>query len=255
METNQAFSLAGQNILVTGASSGIGRACAIACANMGARVILSGRNADALDATRAMMISPELHYVAPLDLASLELIQPTMLELVQATGPLNGIAHCAGMHITRPLRILSAQNISDVVNINVTSGIMLAKAFRHKQVSTRPASIVFLSSITGLVGQPAIVPYAISKGALLAATKSLAIELAPEKIRVNSVLPGVVHTPMSDEWFEKLNTEQIDVIKSAHPLGLGKPEDVANAVVYLLSPAASWITGTNLIIDGGYTAI
>ena len=112
-----------------------------------------------------------------------------------------------------------------------------------------------MSSVVAVVGQPAIVPYAISKGALLAATRSLAIELAPEQIRVNAVLPGVINTPMSDRLFDQMGDAQVNGVKAAHPLGLGEPSDVANAIAYLLSPAASWITGTHLVVDGGYTAI
>ncbi len=254
MEMNQAFSLSGQNILITGASSGIGRACAVTCASLGARLILLGRNTDALEETRRML-RPDQHVIISFDLNNLDLIQSTLQEIAQSVGPLHGVAHCAGVHMAKPLRMLSAKNIDDIIKINVTTGMLLAKAFCHKLVSARPASMVFMSSVVGMVGQPAIVPYAISKGALIAAVKSLAIELAPEKIRVNAVLPGVINTPMSDRLFEKMGPEQIDDIKAAHPLGLGEPSDVANAVAYLLSPAARWITGTNLVVDGGYTAL
>jgi len=185
MVTNQAFSLSGQNILVTGASSGIGRACAITCASLGARVVLLGRNIPALEETFKMM-HPNQHVVIPFDLMELELIKEMLQGIVQSVGPLNGIAHCAGVNMTRPLRMLSAENINEIIKINVTTGMLLAKAFCNKLVSTRPASLVFMSSVVAFVGQSAIVPYAISKGALVAATKSLAIELASEQIRVNA---------------------------------------------------------------------
>ncbi len=254
MKMNRAFSLSGQTILVTGASSGIGRACAVTCASMGARVILLGRNVAALEETKTMM-SINDHVISPLDLMLFDSIPAKLQEIAQSFGPLSGLAHCAGIHMTRPLRMLSADNIADIIKMNVTTGILLAKAFRHQLVCSKPASVVFMSSVVGLVGQAAITPYAMSKGALLAATKSLAIELAPEEIRVNAVLPGVINTPMSEQLFEKMGQTQIDEIKAAHPLGLGEPDDVANAVAYLLSPAARWITGTHLIVDGGYTAI
>ena len=254
MGMNNAFSLAGQTILITGASSGIGRACAITCSGLGARLVLMGRNVGALEETLSMM-HPCQHVITPFDLLELHLIQNTLQELTQSVGLLNGLVHCAGAHMMRPLRMLTAENINDMMTINVTTGILLAKAFRHKLVSVKPASLVFMSSVVAQVGQPAIVPYALSKGALVAATKSLAIELAPEQIRVNTVLPGVIDTPMTDKLFEKMGQDQIDGIKKAHPLGLGKPSDVANAVAYLLSPASAWVTGSNLIVDGGYTAI
>ena len=213
-----------------------------------------GRNIAGIEETLTMM-RPNQHVVIPFDLMALDLIQTTLQGIAQSIGQLNGIAHCAGVNMTRPLRILSVENITDIININVTTGMILAKAFRNKQVSVRPASLVFMSSVLAVVGQSATVPYAISKGALVAATKSLAIELAPEQIRVNAVLPGVVKTPMSDRFFETMGQTQAEKIKAAHPLVLGEPSDFANAVAYLISPAASWITGTNLFVDGGYTAM
>jgi NAD(P)-dependent dehydrogenase (short-subunit alcohol dehydrogenase family) len=116
------------------------------------------------------------------------------------------------------------------------------------------ASIVFVSSIVGLFGQPGKSAYSASKGALIAASKCLALELASRKIRVNTVLPALVETDMSNKILEGMNEESKNNILKMHPLGFGKPEDVANAIAFLLSSASSWITGVEFVIDGGYSA-
>ncbi len=248
------FLLQGKLILVTGASSGIGRATAILCATLGAKVILLGRNKAMLEETLAAMQVND-HALVQFDLLNFDGLAEKMQAITSTYGLLTGVAHCAGIHMTKPLRMLNAGNIDDMVRANVTTGILLAKALRLKSISSRPASIVFLSSVVANVGQAAIVPYALTKGALVAAVKSLAIELAPEGIMINAVLPGVIDTPMTKKLFEKMGEAKIQAVKEAHALGLGTPHDVACSIVFLLSPAARWITGSCLTVDGGYTAI
>jgi NAD(P)-dependent dehydrogenase (short-subunit alcohol dehydrogenase family) len=123
-----------------------------------------------------------------------------------------------------------------------------------KYLDENGASFVFISSVMGILGQSGKVAYSSSKGALISGAKAMALELAKKKIRVNCILPGVVETEMSNEMFQKLSEESKKSILEMHPLGLGKPEDIANACAFLLSDASGWITGTNLLVDGGYSA-
>ncbi len=250
----QLVNLQNKTILIAGASHGIGRATAELLAALGARIVLVARNQDVLHEV-INSLPGRGHVACPFDLTQLNEIGAFVNQISVEHGLLDGLVHAAGIHMARPLRLLSAENLEDIFRVNVTAGIMLAKEFRQKTVSRRPASIVFISSVVALVGQPAVSPYAMSKGAICAATKSLAAELAPEQIRVNAVLPGVVMTAMTEGLFAKMGEEQIDLIKKAHPLGLGEPIDVANMIAFLLSDAAKWVTGTDMIVDGGYTAI
>ena len=140
-------------------------------------------------------------------------------------------------------------------SVNVIAGFELAKIIsKKKYLYKNGASFVFISSVMGILGQLGKIGYCSSKGSLISGVKAMALELASKKIRVNCILPGVVETEMSNEMFQKLSEESKKNIVDMHPLGLGKPEDIAYACVYLLSDSARWVTGTNLIIDGGYSA-
>ena len=177
-----------------------------------------------------------------------------MAELAGKHGRLDGVVHSAGMDDRAPLKIVSAGQMEALWRINVSAGLWLAKGFRQRQVNNGGGSIVFLSSAAGLVGQPAHSVYSASKGAVVAMARSLAVELAREHIRVNCIAPGAVKTEMFGEFSKTLSEEQRAAIEREHPLGLGEPMDIAHAAAFLLAPSARWITGTTLVVDGGYTA-
>lgn len=153
-----------------------------------------------------------------------------------------------------PLKIASSEMVAELFALNVTTALMLAKGFRVRNVHAPDASMVFLSSAVGVVGQKGVGAYSASKGAIVSLTKSLALELAAEDIRVNCVLPGVVRTPMTDSLAEAIGEEAFSEVKAMHPLGLGQPEDVAEPIGFLLGAGSRWITGSALSVDGGYTA-
>ncbi len=250
---NNPFSLSGKNILITGASSGIGRQCAITASALGAQVILLGRSSERLQETADLLSSNQYKLLA-IDITAYE--ETTLgLEKLLDTLKIDGIIHAAGISTTLPLRNITPEKLHPFFETNVFAALNITKLVtKTKFANPNGMSIVFIASVMGIVGELGKTTYSLTKGALVAGAKSLALELAHKKIRVNCVLPGVVESPMSASAVYAQDAASYDKIKSYHPIGLGKPEDVANACVFLLSDGSRWITGTNLIVDGGYTA-
>ena len=242
-----------RRVLVTGASSGIGRETAILLSQLGARVMLVSRNQSGLEETKSLLAGSG-HRVEPYDLRSLDDIPCWMKRMSHEFGTLSGLVHCAGLQMTLPVRQVTAAKVTKVMEINVMAAVMLAKGIRQRGVFAPPGSIVFLSSVMGLVGSAGRSVYSSTKSALIGLTKSLAVELAHEGMRVNCVAPAFVATAMFQELKDHLTDEQFAKIESAHPLGIGTVRDVANAVAFLLADTGRWITGTTLVVDGGYTA-
>lgn len=248
------FRLDDKIVIVTGASSGIGRQCAISCSEMGARVVLLGRDTERLNATHAAMKTSEKHLPVSVDLTDYEKVQEIVGKIVSETGKISGLINCAGISTTLPFHMSKPEKMDQFFHVNVHSAFNLTRIVtRQSNISEDGASIVFISSVMGVVGENGKTLYSMTKGALIAGARSLAIELAPRNIRVNCISPGVVETPMSKNAAYSRSEESVNKIKEMHPLGLGHPVDVAYACIYLLSDASRWVTGTNLVTDGGYT--
>lgn len=250
------FSLAGKNILVTGASSGIGRETAIQCSRSGARVIIFGRNEERLEETLSMMEQPGIHRKVLLDLTEFDAVEATIKELSNECGRFHGLVNAAGISTTLPLKMTKPDKLEHYFRVNVTSALYLSGLFSKKGIADdNGASIILLASVMGMAGTVGKTIYSATKGALISAARSMAVELAPRKIRVNTISPGVVVTPMTDNAIYNRDEESRQQMVNLHPLGLGTPVDIANACIYMLSDASRWITGTNLVVDGGYTAV
>lgn len=245
--------LAGRTILVTGASSGLGRAAAVALAGSGARLILTGRDPARLEESLARVGGGDHVAVA----ASLEDADP-VAELVKSIasthGELSGILHCAGAELVRPMRMTKRAHIDMAFGAALYAALGIARAASQKGVVSDGASLVFMSSVASLRGTPGMVAYSAAKAAVDGMVRSLACELAPRAIRVNSIAAGAVATEMHQRLGSTLSDEGMADYERRHLLGFGRPADVANAALFLLSDASSWITGTAMIVDGGYAA-
>lgn len=248
------FTLEGKTIVVTGASSGIGRQCAIDCSMMGARMVLIARNESRLAETISLM-NGDGHLSIVLDLTDFSRLKDHVKDIVGKVGPIDGLINCAGISTTLPLKLMDAQKMDKHFHSNVFSAIELTRHFcQMGNVSKNGASIVFLSSIMALAGENGKSLYSMTKGALLSATRSLACEYARRNIRFNAVSPGAILTPINQDLPHMKNSEARAALESKHLLGLGKTTDISNACIYLLSDASRWVTGQNLVVDGGYTA-
>lgn len=249
--------LTGRRILVTGASddSDIGRALCVTLADLGARLVLTGRRTDALERTRALLDDPGRHQVAPFDLTDLDAVPGWMKELADAGGPLDGLVHSASVQGYSVLRQVTAAQFERYFALNVGAALMLARGFHQKTVAAPDGgAIVFVGSVAGLRGQKGRSLYAASKAALVSVAQSLALELAGRRIRVNVIAPAVVLGAKAEQQFAMLPAEQKAVLDAAHPLGYGTPQDVADAAAYLLAGSGRWITGVTLPLDGGFSA-
>jgi NAD(P)-dependent dehydrogenase (short-subunit alcohol dehydrogenase family) len=244
------FSLSGKTILVTGASSGIGRTTAIECSRLGATLVITGRNEERLNETFSQLEGKN-HIQIVADFSKTEII-PAFVEQIPL---LDGCVNNAGIVKTLLVQFITEEAFDGLMQVNTYAPILLTQLLVKKKKFNKNASIVFTSSVSGVyVGASGNSMYSASKGAINGFSMSAAMELAPKKIRVNTVCAGMITTRLLDEGI--ISQEQLEEDLKFYPLKrYGQPEDVAFGIIYLLSDASSWITGTNLLIDGGITLL
>jgi NAD(P)-dependent dehydrogenase (short-subunit alcohol dehydrogenase family) len=247
------FSLESKNIIVTGASSGIGQQVAIVCSRMGAKIALIGRNLERLEVTKSQL-EGEGHLLFCYDLTDFEHQKELIINIVDKMGPVDGLVNCAGISTTMPFKLLSPEKLDEFFKTNVYASIEITRQVLNiKNVNKQGASVIFLASVMGCVGENAKSLYSMTKGALISGCRSLAIEFAPKKIRLNVISPGLIETAINRNQPYLSDPEKRKQTEAMYPLGLGETNDIANTCVYLLSDASRWVTGQNLIVDGGYT--
>lgn len=246
------FSLKNKTILITGASSGIGEASAIECDKHGANLLLLGRDEKRLNKTLSKL-SNKGHRKLSLDLTDFENLANDLNIFLEDIHDIDGVINSAGITSTLPFKIFKPNQLEKILNINVTASFFLTKLLLPK-LNKKGASIIFISSVMANVGEKAKTMYSISKGAVSAGSRSLALEYSSRNIRVNTIAPGIVNTPMTKNSTYNQNKELLSKTLEKYPLGFGEPSDVANACVFLISDASKWITGSEIVIDGGYSA-
>ena len=244
------FSIEGKTILVTGAASGMGKATAIACAKMGAHVVAADYNTAGMAQTIGEL-DGEGHEQFTINLAE----ESTWGDLIMNTPVLDGIANCAGIANMNPFMFVNREEFDKVFNINFFGPVLLTKSLIKAKKLNKCGSIVFVASMDGTkIVHAGNSVYSASKSALMGISRNMAIDLAPKKIRVNCVLPGTTDTPLIRTG--NVTEESLAEVAKTFPLKrFGTPEDMAYGIIYLLSDASSFVTGTELTIDGGYTIL
>lgn len=243
------FSLEGKTILVTGASSGIGKETAISCSKMGAQVIITARNEERLQET-FNALEGEGHSQIICDLTKSDELELLLNHIEK----IDGVVLCAGRGLCLPVLFSTREKYDEIYNVNFFSPVETLRQLVKKKKMSRTSSVVIMISIGG-VGRfsPGNAIYGSSKAALKSMVQFFAIELAPKKIRVNGICPGMVETPLIHRG--TITQEQLDEDRNKYPLKrYGQPIDIANGAIYLLSDASSWLTGQSIVIDGGLTA-
>ena len=244
------FTLEGKTILVTGASSGIGRGIAVECSKMGAKLVITGRNIIRLEET-LKSLEGEGHVMIVADIAS----QDGIDKVVEQTPRINGCALCAGIAKLVPVKFIDRTTFEEIVNINEISPILLTAQLLKKKKMMKKSSIVYIASLSGVYkSKTGEGMYAASKGGVSGFVKVAAVELAAQETRVNTICPAFIETEMT-KLFDNVIAE-VENQKDVYPLKrVGNTSDIANGAIYLLSDASSWVTGINLVIDGGYCLV
>lgn len=242
------YSLVGKTILITGASSGIGRATAIECSKMGAKLVITGRNEDRLKETLALLLGNG-HIVIPAELTD----ERQMDNLVDKVPVLNGVVNNAGITVTLPTQFIKRDKLESVFEVNTFAPILLTQKLLKKKKIGKGGSIVFTGSINGTyVSTGGNTLYSASKGAIRGFVMNAALDLSIKGIRVNEVCPGMINTHILDQ--SSISQDMLGIERERYPMKrFGQPVEVAYGIIYLLSDAASFVTGSSLVIDGGFT--
>lgn len=252
-ELFRAEAFVGQRILVTGASSGMGRAVAIALARCGAAVLLNGRDEQRLEQTKAAL-SGGGHALLPSTLSDADAAAGLVKDAAKQFGVLDGVFHAAGTYGVFPAKIARQRHLDDMFSASVDAAYGISRAAAARAVVRDGGSLVFMSSVSAERGHAGLAAYSASKAAMIGLVRALGVEFAPRRVRVNAIVAGTIVSEMLLRNRTGSAEDKPDPGEARHPLGYGRPEDVAAAVLFLLSDAASWITGTALTVDGGYLA-
>tara|TARA_X000000950_G_C13757294_1_gene595295 strand:+ start:81 stop:809 length:729 start_codon:yes stop_codon:yes gene_type:complete len=237
------------NILITGVSSGIGLEVLKSSLKKNFNVIGISRKKPKI------LSSAKRFKHIKFDLNNFTEYERVFGQIYKHFGKINYFVHAAGVHDLLPINLINEKSYEKIMNINLKSPTLISKFFSYSKVFKRPSSIVFVSSIMGVVSAPGQALYSASKGGIISLAKSLALELARYKIRVNCVSPGVIKGKLFEKYLKNISKEKKEEVLNSHPLKIGTYNDVSKAIFYLLEDKnSSWITGHNLMIDGGYTS-
>ena len=248
------LSIEGKHIVIAGGASGIGRQCAVDFTKAGCHVALLDVNDEQLTVTKELCDPNVACTCHVCDLTDAEKTEKSVQDIIAQHGPMNGMLYCAGIEKTLPYNKLMSVDFERIYSVNVLGAVNLVKILTKKGNRGDNAKYVLIASIMSVVGRPGVSAYAASKGALVSLVKTLALELAPKGMTINCISPGTILTPLIQNMMESLTEEQREERKAGFPLGLGRPEDISNTAMFLLSDGARWITGQNIIVDGGYTS-
>lgn len=245
--------LRGRKFLVTGASSGIGRAVAIAISNAGGQLILAGRDENRLRETVSFLRNGIEHHISQIDFIDADQTEEWLSDVIKNYGPLAGAFHGSGIELLRPARMTKQSHLNEVLRSSLYAAFGLAKGLSQKNSIEDGGSIIFMSSVASVTGQAGMTAYSAAKAGINGLVRSLACELAPRKIRVNSISAGAVETEMHSRLLRQGGEVASLAYEKAHLLGFGLPEDISGATLFLFSKESRWITGSNLMVDGGYS--